>query len=614
MPRQPRYERRLQMIDARPTSTAARAVLRVTAWVALLAGLAGCQTVPRAAQASRPTADSRPVPRPVAASAGPSTRASVPAAAPPGSAVPTRAPAPAADSLGPPRFVFNQLTLARLLDGGQRDKLLSTRASSDRQPSRVAARYNPGGAGGGREVAIAGAQVAGCHYGLRTINFWLQQRPVLDAAAIEHIPQSHGPMADVAITLCPDRLADALQLAVGPDFEARITAAQAAERARDAEKDRDDRSRAEGERAARARWKDGATVLAAARVATLWQTVDRALKAEEARGIRIRERPASVVSAPTQAFATRMRRDLYPSLLELARSGFAQGRALAVGEAGRAAFEQWDRGGAGLAMNAIGRLQRLWPAGWWDVELVGAIEADLERIYIDQLRDKGLFDAATRGRVLQALEQRRAEAASRVDPPQALAAKSTPGSTRVVFLRPGELAAYRIGQDIGNGLRGLGQAAGKAGQVRQMVGDLDQRLAATRRAFWSCWETRCAEVGGRWVDYSQALREKDWYHLSQEMIDTANHVIHGARGRQMTELFQALAGLREIDGGPLLSCQQTFDRLKVRIQVFVQQKLVRNPFDFGAIAGFADELLASPEQRDYQACRDAAEMAMRPRG
>lgn len=502
--------------------------------------------------------------------------------------------------------------LARFLDGEQRDKLLQ--AKSNPEPTRVAARYNPGGPGGGREVAIPGAQVAGCHYGLRTVNFWLQRRPELDAAAIEHLPTAHQMLADVAIARCPDRLADALQLAVGPDFEARIAAAKDAERARDAEEDRKSRSRADAERVARTRWKEGATALPAARVTTLWQTIDKVLKAEEARGAPLRERPASAVSASTQAFATRMRRDLVPPLLELARSGFAQGRSLAAGETGRAAFEQWDRGGAGLAMTAIGRLQRLWPAGWWDVELVSTIEADLERIYTEQLRDKGLFDTATRGRVLQALEQRRAEAAARTDPPQALASTGNATTTRVVFLRPGELAAYRIGQDIGKGLRGLGQAAGKAGQVRQMVTDLDKRLVATRRAFWSCWEARCAEVGGRWVDYSQALREKDWYHLNQEIIDTANQVIHGSRGSQMTELFQALAGLREIDGGPLLSCEQPFGRLTVRIQTFVQQKLMRNPFDFGAIAGFSDELLSSPEQRDYQACRDAVEMAMRPRG
>lgn len=593
------------MFDNAATTTAARAVLGVAVLLLPLAGLTGCQTSPGAPRAPETTAGGRPAPRPLAAGTSPDNRPSVPAGA--------TAAAPSADTLGPSRFVFNQPTLARMLGDRQRDKQLSTRSTPDRQPSRVPARYNSGGAGGGREVAIPGAQVATCHYGLAAVNFWLQQRPVLDAAAIEHIPQSHWPMADVAITLCPERLGDALRLAVGPDFEARIAAAKDAERAREAEEARKARSGADGERAVRARWKDGATALPTDRVATLWQTVDRVLKSEEARGAPIRERPASAVSAPTQDFAARMRRDLYPPLLELARSGYAQSRLLAAGESGRAAFEQWDRGGAGLAMTAIGRLQRLWPAGWWDVELVATIEADLERIYTDQLRDKGLFDAATRDRVLRALQQRRVEPVARADPPQALASTGSPMTPRVVFLRPGELAAYRVGQDIGKGLRGLGQAAGKAGQVRQMVTDLDKQLVATRRAFWSCWEARCAEVGARWIDYSLALREKDWYHLSQEIIDTANQVVHSSRGNQMTELFQSLAGLRQIDGGPLLPCEQPFGRLTVRIQTFVQRKLMHNPFDFGAIAGFSDELLASPEQRDYQACRDAVEMAMRPR-
>lgn len=595
------------MIIDMPSALWARSALWTAAGVTLVFGLSGCQGVPGTAAAPRPTADGRPPARPAAASPNTPTRTMPAAGVPPAAAAPTAAPT--FDAQGARRFTVSPLALARFLDGDQREKLLSARSNPD--PTRVPASYNPGGPGGGREIAIPGAQVAGCHYGLRTVNFWLQRRPELDAAAIEHLPSAHQMLADVAIARCPERLADALRLAVGPDFEARIAAAKDAERARDAENDRKSRARADSDRAARSRWKDGATALPPARVAALWLTVDRVLKAEEARGSPIREQPASAMSAPTQAFATRMRRDLYPPLLELARSGFAQGRSLAAGEPGRAAFEQWDRGGAGLAMTAIGRLQRLWPAGWWDVELVASIEADLRRIYTDQLRDKGLFDAATRGRVLQALEQRRAEASVRTSPPQALA--STVTTTRVVFLRPGELAAYRIGQDIGRGLRGLGQAAGKAGQVRQMVADLDKQLAATRRGFWTCWEARCADVGARWVDYSQALREKDWYHLNQTIIDTANQVVHGSRGNQMTELFQALAGLRQIDGGPLVSCEQPFGRLTVRIQTFVQQKLMRNPFDFGAIAGFSDELLASPEQRDYQACRDAVEMAMRPR-
>jgi hypothetical protein len=598
------------MIEACPTPKASRAALLIAALVPLLANLTGCQSVPSGANPSRSTVDNRQLHRPA-----PTIHSTgrVPAPAEMRPASDASGPAKAIDTLDPPRFAFSQLTLSRLMGNGRRDKLLATRTNPDRRPSVVAAHYNPGGPGGGREVSIPGAQVAVCHYGTTTLNFWLIRRPILDATAIENVPQSHWPMVDVAITQCPDRLADALQLAIGPDFEARIAAAQAAERSRDAEQDSDNRSGFNAERAARARWKEGATVLPTTRVATLWQTVDRVLKAEEARGASIRERPASAVSAPTQAFATRMRRDLYPPLLELARSGFAQSRLLGAGEASRTAFDQWDRGGAGLAMTAIGRLQRLWPAGWWDVELVAAIEADLERVYTVQLRDKGLFDTAARGRVLHALERRRADAASHIDPPQALASTGSSTSTRLVFLRPGELTAYRIGQDIGKGLRGLGQAAGKAGQVRQMVIDLDKRLVATRRDFWSCWETHCTDVGGRWLDYSQALREKDWYHLNQEIIDTANQVIHGSRGTQVTEMFRALAGLREIDGGPLLSCEQPFDRLTARVQVFVQQKLMRNPFDFGAIASFSDELLVSPEQRDYQACRDTLEMAMRPR-
>lgn len=538
----------------------------------------------------------------------------------------TRSGSAVADAGGPPRFQIPEIYLALMRDPDEtwlrtlltpeRDPrtgnwrmVAKTRPDlQDRAPSLDAASYM---GVGGRAITLAGVQIAGCTYGNTRLNFWFGQRPALDAAAIEAIPERYVPMADVAIRHCPDQLGEALRLALGPDAGVRIAAAKAAQRERDEQRHRADRARVDAARVELARWKDGAAALEPARVAALWQAIDRAIKAEEARGTHVQERPASAMSAPTEAFVARMRREVYPPLLQLSRGAVAQASGIPEGQAGRAAFDRWDRGAGGLAMNAIGRLQRLWPAGWWHIESMRAIEADLRRVYAEQLRDKGLFDASMRDRVVQALVQRRLEAGRRVEPPQALVAATVTG--RIVFLRPGELAAYRLGQDIGAGLRGLGQAVGQAGQVRRMVGDLDKRLAGARRAFWSCWEARCADIAGRWVDYSQALREKDWYYLSQEMIDTANHAVHGARGAQMTELFQTLAGLRTVDGGPRLSCMGPFNRLVVRAQEFVQQKLMRNPFDFGAIAAFSDELLASDEQRDYQVCRDAMEMAMRPR-
>jgi hypothetical protein len=567
-----------------------------------------------------------------AGAAPPSARARATAQAAP-------APAPEAPGLAaaeepsaaPPRFSIADVWLARMRDRpmdtlqkglmhAQRDPRTG-RWQTVPKPSPTARDREPdvGGAAyelpGGKAVVLPGARIANCYYSDITtrIVFWHRQRPALDADALKYLPERYAPMADVAITQCPDRLGDALRLVLGPGFEARLAQAQANEQAKEAQEARAKDTRADAARNERQRWKQGATVLPVPRVAELARQIDGLLKPYETRKIRITEQPASRNTPATEAFAAAMKKELFPRLLELARSGYAQAQGIGRGEAGRAAFEQWERGAAGLAMSAIGRLQRLWPAGWWDVETVGAIENDLGRQYAAQLEDKSLFDAGMRTRVLQALERRRADASRKVEPPEAVSPPAATTVTRVVFLRPGELAAYKIGQDIGAGLRGLAKAAEARAKAQRMIAELAETLARSRKAFWSCWATRCAELGERYVEYSQALREKDWYYLTQHMIDAALSATARPGEGPMVDVFKTVLGQREVDGGPLVSCQMEFDRWVAPVYDQVRQHLMRNPFDFVGIAAFADKLQFGDEQRKYQRCRDATELAMRPR-
>lgn len=502
------------------------------------------------------------------------------------------------------------LPLRSLLQPGRNpQRLLKAQPTAqDYQPSSVRSATYAGP--DGRHVEVAQGQIAECAYERELVHFWFRVRPDLPPAVLTGVSDARRSLFDAAVTQCPATIGAALHAGLGDGVDQRIEQARSAFKEKWDRLDAQSQARRDAEVNARTRWKDGAAVLQPARVAELQRRIDNGLKQLEAATPVLNEQPASRNTPPAEALKTRVSRELHPLLLELAKSAWAEARALPAGEAGRAAFDAWDRGAAGAVMSSIGRLQRLWPDGWWSLDLVGAIEADLSRLYEAQLADKPVLDGRARQQVAQALAQRRIAADSaRAEPPQALAAAPA-GVKRVVFLTPGELAAYRIGQDIGRGMKDALQARAKA---QQAVEDLDRNLKQSRGAFWSCWQRRCPEIADRYLDYSRWLKEKDWYQLTRYAIEASVATYSSPKDPGMAQMLSAFMGLRTVDRGPQPSCQKAFDRWIAPVGTFVQTTLRRNPFDIAGIQAFSDRLLGGPEHLAYQSCRDAMEFVYRPR-
>ena len=588
-----------------------------TAWALLPAPLllAGCL----ASQPGRPTQQPEPPPRQTARPAADRPApAGQPATPPVAASVAEADPSAGARGVaGPPRFELpdmvvlglakqpRDLPLRSLAQRGSRTQATPRPrpTPADLQPTEVqtAGYFGPNS----QYIQVPQAQWADCTYGSsERIYFWHRVRPDLPPAVLAQLRENRPDLADVALSQCPPTLGEAMQLALAGAVDARLERARQAERAGEARSQaaQDDRQ------VARGRWKDGATVRPAAQVADLRRRVESVLRQIEATTPVLNERPASRNTPPAEALKTRFTREVHPPLQDLARSAWAEGQSLPAGEAGRPAFDAWDRGAAGSVMSIVGRLQRLWPDGWWSLDLLGAFEADLSRLYQAQLADKPVLDAKARQQLAQALSQRRA-ASTRAEMPQALA-EAPSGPKRVLFLTPGEMAAHQIGKDIGRGMKDALQARAKA---QQAVEDLDRNLRQSRSAFWACWQRRCPEMPDLYLEYSRWLKEKDWYQLTRYSLEAVVEMYSTPRDPGMSQMLGAFMGLRTIDRGPSPSCQQAFDRWIAPVGTFVQTTLRRNPFDMAGIQAFSERLLGAPEHGAYQSCRDAMEFVYRPR-
>ncbi|SEO42733.1 hypothetical protein SAMN05216404_12132 [Nitrosospira multiformis] len=180
---------------------------------------------------------------------------------------------------------------------------------------------------------------------------------------------------------------------------------------------------------------------------------------------------------------------------------------------------------------------------------------------------------------------------------------TAPSTITYYFGTPGMIAAARIGADVG---RGVGEAASilVAAYMKSQLQDTQVRKA--RERFWSCHYQRCPEYAQVYMEYSEALLQKDVLYFN-------GYVAAKALPLMQNGFLQKIGspGLGYIDGGIIHGCWGDYEtaakKLMEKVIAAQQDEAVRSE---DSMVGF----LQSDSFQRWQQCRDSAEMAMRPRG
>lgn len=469
---------------------------------------------------------------------------------------------------------------------------------------------------GGRALGpITGFGYALCVYGrredrfnVRQFAFWLHHRPVDDITMLRDWDKGWLRRYDIAIDQCPTTLAGAMEAIYGPDARQQA-AALAADPARHGTGPAPDPNPG---------WLEGAQAQSAAADAALAATLDREIAALESP-----ERGPEMLDRFTRAMAETIR----PGIETLARSAHVQAQSIPKTEAGRAAFEAWDRGVGGAALSAVRRVSALlqrnadrkrtlggdrtdfvrdrnaarWEAAREASAYLGPIAGDLYALYRAQLDARGVFAPELQRQMLAALKVEPAETQAwrrRLEVPTA-SRRSDDGPDLMTL---DEMAAAEFG-------RAMGQAAGgfiaAAVQLKVARDELDHRIRSTRTAFWSCLDSRCADAPARYLAYSKALRDKDIYYLVKPAV-------MGQAGGGMLSFVDEMISesLGAVDGGP---DRKGCSAARGAASHEIWQQLDQWPGSRAESEALVARYLLSPPYLAWQRCRDQMEFIERPR-
>lgn len=324
---------------------------------------------------------------------------------------------------------------------------------------------------------------------------------------------------------------------------------------------------------------------------------------------------------------------LKEKLNRVAGSAIARVRAIPAGASGRAAFDAWDRDYGAPLLRAVSRLFIVAKRKAFPLENGGGFKfSDLKKDQATLKREQQEWVSAARAQLytrpiwhalvdayggheplIDAAFIDKARRAALKLPPAPPRAETTVTVTRTYFGTPGQIAAMKMVDD-------LGDAATSLQQLKAAIAALHARVGATREAFWACYARRCAEAGKLYAAYSAALLDKDYILLGQPALSRKiEQMVGSVKGAPTPPMFQdgvmqgltASMGSNGVDNGILLGCEAA--------AATFQTALDRRLRDVGIVAAgnvlqkafFEAEDTA--EFRDWHACRDRMEVLYRPR-
>lgn len=424
----------------------------------------------------------------------------------------------------------------------------------------------------------------------RSISAWLGTRPDMSAltpAEIKYVGWQKVEF-DVAIADCPKTWGEAVNAIDGPEGWANLEKLKMQEKAAQDQAYEEGVQQAEAARSGEPDWMKGATQLPPARLAALSAELDRALT----------DLRKSIPKLDDRTFPDEVDAKITPLLLEIARSGMAEAKAIRKGEAGRRQFEAWDAGAARAVVEAVMRLRGMSGDVWQRSTQVGAIWVRYLGEYEKQIARRGFFEPQYLKEMIAAVERYRI-----ADVPGEAPTVETISSYRVMVMRPPESLMYRV---IDSGVRNvMGMVMAREAMKRELE-QMHQQFKTTRAKFWACYKTRCADSGPLWSDYAKLLGKKDGFMIYQYYTEA----LYKYMGGDGNAIKLALAIDREVGGGIIPGCEQEYDKYMGSIGRFIVKGSMFNPKE---AQSFIQERLASADYLKLQQCRDRMEFVLRPR-
>ncbi len=475
-------------------------------------------------------------------------------------------------------------------------------------------------------VGIAGYQIISCFYrpgkqfGELMRSFWKGSRPQLTDEMLAYFQNNENLLADVAVEACPASAHDALALEYGDrDYQGRRSVAikirekklpYTAERdARKAYADHANAERAAGDKAraeAAATWRIGAVAITAGEAASLREKITERLS----RIPRSEGRDSTRLATDAASLA----QELTPSMARLIGSAYVQAGAIPAGPKGRAAFDRWDRGEGGRAVALINQLALAWPHEQPMAPEIGNMVRDLMGLYYEQLDDKGTIDPGFMARIEAQLPALRAkDAADRQarDSAEAEAKAKAERSrtTTIIFLTPGEAAAYSLGSAAG---KAVGSVVSGRAEIAATFSTIERELRESRKTFWQCYAQNCADPAPSYLLFSKRLKDKDFSIFSYFFYPAVlQKVSPSSRGDN--QKYLAAMNFRIVEDHEIFGCNDPYSAWQAQTMAAVQKMSIRSMFDPAAQARMAQELAFGPEFAAVQRCRDRMEFAFRPR-
>ncbi|MFT7722083.1 MAG: hypothetical protein QM788_04540 [Roseateles sp.] len=333
------------------------------------------------------------------------------------------------------------------------------------------------------------------------------------------------------------------------------------------------------------RWADAPQVLAPAEERALAQEIDKVLAGLEARG--------KVPDA--KAYYTALNRQLEPAMARLAASGVARAQHIPKGEAGRAAFEQWDGGIGVTVMRLTMRVHRWGQPG----KLFTGVLGRYMNLYAGQFGDKGALDRRYHAQMLKDIAQYKVEQARRAADDPSVESTSTHG---VWVLRPRESALYRM---VSSGVQ-IVSAYGKArAEIERYLDTMEREIPQARQAFWICYEQRCPDGGRLYLAFSTLINDLDRFLIQRTAWEGAVGRAY-ADGRHGSTFLQLMGMDRNVNTHLTGACDAAYDRFLGRFVTWMS-------LDAAAMRRQLDDALAGDGYLNVQQCRDRMEFILRPR-